>query len=285
MPINMSDSPLSSIKIGENNILKGYVGEGQIFPNSAIITAAAFVQPSTPNTGGNESYVVSGDIGSSFTLTGSSGATGLVGTQILSVSPTTYQIAIADQSTVCGAPVRNAQILITPIGSTVLSGSLSNTDTISQAAGPAIVTNTVGFTISVVNTLRYTIVVGGQLRWAAGSKFGVTVNFTTAFTEISKFTIKSVNSYPWTVYSALNPYGVAWTNTTSGTQPAYGAYWNSPDTSGNTLGSGTYSLGFELTAAEYPNGLADPSFQGLVANAGCYQASPSSDSNVVVLYP
>ena len=127
MPINISDSPLSSIKIGENNILKGYVGEGQIFPNNTEITGAAFTNSNVANTGGNEPYVVSGDIGSSFTLTGSSGATGPVGTQVLSTSPTTYQIAIDDQSTTCAAPIRNPQILIAPQGNTVLAGALSNT--------------------------------------------------------------------------------------------------------------------------------------------------------------
>ena len=40
MPINLFNNPLSSIKLGADNILKGYVGNSQIFPNDAEITAA-----------------------------------------------------------------------------------------------------------------------------------------------------------------------------------------------------------------------------------------------------
>ena len=65
MPINLSNDPLSSIKLGESNILKGYVGEGQLFPNNTEITAAAFTDANIANTGGNTPYVVSGEIGAS----------------------------------------------------------------------------------------------------------------------------------------------------------------------------------------------------------------------------
>lgn len=178
MPINISDSPLSSIKIGENNILKGYVGEGQIFPNNTEITGAAFTNSNVANTGGNEPYVVSGDIGSSFTLTGSSGATGPVGTQVLSTSPTTYQIAIDDQSTTCAAPIRNPQILIAPQGNTVLAGALSSTDTIIQAAGPVNQTNNPSLAFSsITNLTRNTITVGSQIYWNTGSEWQIAMTW------------------------------------------------------------------------------------------------------------
>ena len=99
MPINLFNNPLASIKLGASDILKGYIGNGQIFPNDAEITAAAFDNTNIANTGGNTPYSVSGEIGASFTLTGSAGATGPSGTQVISTSPTVYQIAIADQST------------------------------------------------------------------------------------------------------------------------------------------------------------------------------------------
>ena len=178
MPINLFNNPLASIKLGANDILKGYIGNSQIFPNDTEITAAAFTDANIANTGGNTPYVVSGEIGASFTLTGSTGATAPSGTQVISTSPTTYQIAIADQSTTCGALARNSQVLITPQGNTTLASGLSNTDTIVQAAGPALVNNTgIAMTASITGS-GPTVTVGGVLYWAAGAYFDVTLNYT-----------------------------------------------------------------------------------------------------------
>ena len=185
MPINLFNNPLSSIKLGADDILKGYIGNGQIFPNDTEITAAAFTDTYIANTGGNTPYVVSGDIGSSFTLTGSAGATAPSGTQVIAVSPTTYQIAIGDQSTTCSALQRNSQVVITPQGNTILDSGLSNTDTIIQAAGPVTQTSNIGLTISVSNTGYDVQNVGGVLKWVGntgsntgGAEWLVTVNYT-----------------------------------------------------------------------------------------------------------
>ena len=178
MPINLFNDPLASIKLGADDILKGYIGNSQIFPNDTEITAAAFTNSTIANTGGNTPYVVSGEVGASFTLTGSNGATAPSGTQVISTSPTTYQIAIADQSTTCGATSRNAQVVIVPQGNTILSGGLNNTDTISQAAGPALINNTgIAMTASITGN-GPTVTVGGVLYWAAGAYFDVTLNYT-----------------------------------------------------------------------------------------------------------
>jgi hypothetical protein len=178
MPINLFNNPLASIKLGANDILKGYIGNSQIFPNDTEITAAAFTDANIANTGGNTPYVVSGEIGASFTLTGSQGATAPSGTQVISTSPTTYQIAIADQSTTCGAASRNSQVLITPQGNTVLASGLSNTDTIVQAAGPALVNNTgIAMTASITGS-GPTVTIGGVLYWSSGATFTVTLNYT-----------------------------------------------------------------------------------------------------------
>ena len=178
MPINLFDSPLSSIKLGANSILKAYIGNGQIFPNDAEITAAAFTSANIANTGGNTPYVVSGEIGASFNLTGSSGATPPSGTQVISASPSTYQIDIGNQSAVCGALARTPQVVIVPQGNTVLAGGLSNTDTIAQAAGPTISYNNIGLSISQSNTSYQTQNVGGQLRWVAGASWSISINYT-----------------------------------------------------------------------------------------------------------
>ena len=173
MPTNIGDAPLDGLKIGQAAIPKAYVGIDQIFPNTTEITAAAFDNANVTNTAQNTDYTVAGEIGSSFTLTGSSGATAPVGTQVLSASPTTYPIAIADNSG-CGVGGRSPQIVIAPQGSTVLAAGLSNTDTITQAGGTANQANTWSWSTSVTNTVYNTITVGGQLKWANGAKWSVT---------------------------------------------------------------------------------------------------------------
>ena len=285
MPINMSDSPLSSIKIGENNILKGYVGEGQIFPNNTEITAAAFTNSNVADTGGNEPYVVSGDIGSSFTLTGSSGATGPVGTQVLSTSPTTYQIAIDDQST-CGTPIRNPQILIAPQGNTVLAGALSNTDTIIQAAGPVYQTN-VGAAIglSVYNTVRNTITVGSQIYWNTGSEWSITMTFNPGSLggtvsedlRISSYATPNPASPFWTyVYSSFNPSSP--TPVTSGDyNSAYTLTWP-----GTPVWAGTTSV-TSLLSVNNNIGVPTVRFTAGVTDIGCITGNPTADTGL--LYP
>ena len=42
MPINLAESPLTTMKLGETQILKGYTGHQQVFPNDTEITAAAY---------------------------------------------------------------------------------------------------------------------------------------------------------------------------------------------------------------------------------------------------
>ena len=276
MPINLFNNPLSSIKLGADDILKGYIGNGQIFPNNTEITAAAFTDANIANTGGNTPYIVSGEIGASFSLTGSAGATAPSGTQVISSSPSTYQIAIADQSTTCGAALRYPQVVITPQGNTVLASGLSNTDTITQAAGPPTIANNIGLTITATNISYSTITVGGQVRWAAGAQWSINVAYTVGAggnSGISRMTINGPNAQ---MSSGGNPNGVGWTNTNSGTQPSNGSYWNNPDNLGGSLGSGGYNNGFTLTQALYPQGLAAVSFSAVVSNSGCNVASPSS---------
>ena len=172
MPTNIGDAPLTGLQIGQAAVSKGYVGIDQIFPNEVEITAAAFDNASITNAAQNTDYTVSGEIGATFTLVGSNGATGPVGTQVLSASPTTYPIAISD-NTGCGVGGRSPQIVINPQGSTVLASGLSNTDTITQAGGTPNQANTWNWTVSVTNTVYNTITIGGQLRWGNGAKWSV----------------------------------------------------------------------------------------------------------------
>jgi hypothetical protein len=269
MPINLFNNPLSSIKLGADDILKGYIGNGQVFPNSAEITAAAFDNASIANTGGNTPYTVSGDVGSSFTLTGSSGAVAPSGTQVISTSPTTYQIAIGDQSTACGSALRYPQVSIGTIGNTVLASGLSNTDTITQAAGPVNANNNNALTISAVNTVYNT---------QTGARWTVTIQYTVgiqnAIQNISTRFPNPVSPNQFAVYNTISnsPY----TGSTTYTSGSGGSGYNIGYNFGSSNGvdyvnppSGTYtsdiSIGGNVGSQPYVNFNCI-----LIPASGCY---------------
>ena len=275
MPINLFNNPLSSIKLGADNILKGYIGNGQIFPNNTEITAAAFNNASTGESPTNQPYTVSGEIGSSFSLLGSVGATAPSGTQVISTSPSIYQIAIGANSG-CGTPQRSPQVVISPVGNTVLASGLSNTDTINQAGGPVINPNPITLTLSITNLNYQTITVGGQVRWANGSKWALTANLSsTVNNAINRLTINSYQNY-FNVSSTIDPTG---NNNATGTT-SQGFYWSPPTWA--YAPNGNYSGNLELY--NYPNGLAAVSFYVQVGNVGCNVASPSTTASAT-LYP
>jgi hypothetical protein len=271
MPINLFNNPLSSIKLGADNILKGYIGNSQIFPNDTEITAAAFTNSNIANTGGNTPYVVTGDIGSSFTLTGSNGAIAPSGTQVISSSPATYQIAIEDQSTICGSSQRNAQVVIAAQGNTILTSGLNNTDTIVQAAGPPNVSNTTTLSVSITNTNRVTVTQGSSVLWAPGASFSVNISV------VTQQTLGSITLTP-------NPAIGNWTITNGGFTPQA---WNSGTAGVNLVwdGSNAGLNGVSGTAnVTIPAG-ATPmtSFSAslTIGNINCYSATQTNASDTI----
>ena len=266
MPINLFNNPLSSIKLGADNILKGYIGNGQIFPNNTEITAAAFTDTYIANTGGNTPYVVSGDIGSSFTLTGSAGATTPSGTQVISSSPTTYQIAIGDQSTICDAIQRNSQVVITPQGDTALASGLSNADTIIQYAGPVSQTNNIGLTISVSNTNYAVQNIGGVLKWVTGAAWSVTISYTVG--SLGQSAVGTLRGRAFSQNSAapMFPSNIA---------PSGTAYSGQVVFSPGNPPSGNYSATYTMQTTA---GVQYVSFTAIIDNAtsACYLASPGT---------
>ena len=266
MPINLFNNPLASIKLGANDILKGYIGNGQVFPNSTDITAAAFDNANIANTGGNTPYTVSGETGASFTLTGSSGATAPSGTQVLSTSPTTYQIAIGNQSTTCGAGLRYPAVDISTQGSTVFNPTnLQTTDTILQAAGPSTITNNIGLSISATNTSYQVQNIGGVLKWITGAAWSVTINYT-----VGSAGQNAVN-YVFGTGASQSAVGY----TISNIVPSAGFY-NTTQVQYNPLQPPSRSFSATWTlqsgAAQYV------SFGSLISNntGACYSASPGS---------
>jgi len=272
MPINLFDSPLSSIKLGDSNILKGYIGNGQIFPNDTEITAAAFTNANIANTGGNTPYVVSGEIGASFTLTGSIGATAPSGTQVISASPSTYQIAIG-ANTGCNAASRNSQVVIAPQGNTVLAGGLSNTDTIIQAAGPSSISNVTTITMSSTAS-GPTINVGGQLRWASGAYVTVTFSVTTNYTLGSITLSSALYSSNMTISNnGISPQ--AWNTGTGST-----VVWNGSNAGLNGISG---SVNYSFTAG---GGITSLPYLGAAISIGGINCEvPTVTSASTIAYP
>jgi len=170
MPTNIGSEALSTMKLGEAAVDKAYIGVDQIFPNETEITAAAYDNASIGNTGGTTPYSVTGDIGSSFTLAGSAGATAPVGTQVLTSSPSTYTITVGTNDG-CGDPSRSPLVTIAPQGASVLATGLSPTDTISQSGGPAYTSCNTNIAITATNLVYNTVTVGGTVYWTAGASW------------------------------------------------------------------------------------------------------------------
>ncbi len=257
MPTNIGDAPLDDLKIGQAAVSKGYVGINQIFPNTTEITAAAFDNANVTNAAQNTDYTVAGEIGSSFTLTGSSGATGPAGTQILSSSPTTYPIAIGDNTT-CQAPARNPSIVIAPIGSTVLASGLSNTDALVQASGPSQAMWAISGTTSVTYTggASGTSQIGGTWYWVAGAtwdvSYAVTGNIPYSALDPNGPALYGYSQTPSTFgnYSVTNttgPSGVTGVNGPLGNLSYKNCYW----TWTGTVPNGTYSYTLELVSGQH----------------------------------
>lgn len=257
MPTNIGDAPLDGLKIGQAAVPKAYVGIDQIFPNTTEITAAAFDNANVTNAAQNTDYTVAGEIGASFTLTGSSGATGPAGTQVLSSSPTTYPIAIGDNST-CQAAGRNPQIIIAPQGATVLASGLSNTDTIVQAGGPSSTPYSISGTTSVTYTggASGTSQIGGTWYWVAGAtwdvSYAVTGNVQYSVLDPNGPALYGYSVTPGTYgnYSVTNttgPAGVTGFNGPLGNQSYKNCYW----TWSGAVPNGTYSYTLELLSGQH----------------------------------
>lgn len=157
-----------------------YLGHEQIYPNNVSINSFAFTDTSTVAvTGATRVLNVGGEIGSTFNLVGSGGASSPGNNLVLSSSPQPYNITIPSNYT-CGASAKTPTVTITPTGNTVLAGGVPTSRSLSQTAGPSITYTTPTVkSISVTEVTSVTTTIGGQLRWAPGAQFSVTISVTT----------------------------------------------------------------------------------------------------------
>ena len=98
MPTNLGHEAISALKVGHENVTGGYIGHEQIFPNTTEITSLAYTDLSTVNINGETRVLnVAGQVGSTFDIAGTAGATSYSG-QTLTSSPQAFNVAITSNN-------------------------------------------------------------------------------------------------------------------------------------------------------------------------------------------
>ena len=170
MPSNIENANISAIKLGTVDMTKGYIGHEEVYPNTRQIQSAAYTNTSTlSSSGGTRLFRVTGDIGSTYDLTGSG-----AGSYILASSPYDHSVSVG-ANTACSAPARNISTTLTPTDSTVLQGGGSSfSSSFTQSASPNInQTFDFGLSVSISNTNYVTTTYNGTLMWANGAAFSI----------------------------------------------------------------------------------------------------------------
>ena len=254
MPSNIANENISDIKIGTTSIDSIYQGINQVFPNTRQISSLAFTDTSSlTNSGGTRVLRVGGQTGAAFNLAGSQGAS-TPGSQVLSSALQDFNVTISANST-CGAGARTPTITVTALGDTALAGGLSNTVTLSQAAGPSFtIYSPTGSTSYSVSKVNYP----GTTYAGPGTSISITHSY-------------NGNGYPgrYDGYisgggvvsvanggSGGNQFNTVWTGSSIGarsnTAYSYGYWspsgWSTQTPSSPTTGSGSFSETFTLSA-------------------------------------
>lgn len=169
MPSNIQHENISAAKLGIETISKGYIGHEEVYPNTREIQSAAFTSTSTlSNAGGTRLFRVTGDIGSTYSLTGYG-----AGSYTLLSSPYDHSISVTSNNG-CGDPSRTILTTLTPTGSTLLQGGGSTfASSFTQSAGPSQTNYNFGVSVTVTNTNYVTSTYNGTLGWGNGATFTV----------------------------------------------------------------------------------------------------------------
>ena len=170
MPSNIQHENISAAKLGIETISKGYIGHNEVYPNTREIQSAAYTSTSTlSSNGGTRLFRVTGDVGSTYGLTGYG-----AGSYILASSPYDHSVSVS-ANTACSAPARNILTTLTPTSNTVLQGGGSNfSSSFTQSASPNInQTFDFGLSISISNTSYVTTTYQGTLMWTNGAAFSI----------------------------------------------------------------------------------------------------------------
>jgi hypothetical protein len=173
MPSNIEHENISAIKLGIVDMTKGYIGHEEVYPNSREIQSAAFTSTSLPNTATSNTFRVTGEVGSTYDLSGN-----LTGSYTLSSSPYDHVQTFATNYR-CGYSSDTYSVTLTPTGSTTLQGGGSTfSSSATHAAGPSDTVVTPTCNISYTNIDYITTTVNGTLYWNSGAKVRITFNWT-----------------------------------------------------------------------------------------------------------
>ncbi len=235
MPTNLGHEAISALKVGHESVTAGYVGHEQIFPNTTEITSLAWNNTlDVSQSGGSRNLQVAGALGSTFDITGSSGAGSYSG-QILSSPTQSYTISIGSNSPgSCTVNNRTPSIVVTPTGTTQLASGVNGTLSLNQSGGPGITYHSASVSINVTNTNRVVLTAGSNVYWGAGSSWDIS----------------------WSVTSSRRTNGsfyTLWGGTSSGTR-SYSTTGNSTSVSGSFTFTMTYTNGaYALPVLLYVN--------------------------------
>ena len=227
MPTNLGHESISALKVGHENVTAGYVGHEQIFPNTTEITSLAYTDLSTVNLNGETRVLnVAGQVGSTFDIAGTAGATSYSG-QTLTSSPQAFNVAIGSNNSSCIAATRQPTIVVTPTGTTQLASGVNGTLVLNQQGGPGITYRSATATINVTNTNRVVLTAGSNVYWAAGSSWDISWSVSSAHGSNGSFssfvfpgTVSGTSSYSQGLAGSTNASG-SFTFTLTYT---YGAY-------------------------------------------------------------
>jgi hypothetical protein len=169
MPTNLGPEAISAVKAGHTDVSAMYAGDTQIFPNEVVLQSAAYTDTSNISTaGGTRIFRVTGEIGCSYSLSGS-----LSGSYNLATSPFDHTVTAGSNGD-CTASSRSFPVTLTPLGNTTLQGGGSTfTSSFSQGGGPGVTYYTPTGSFTVTNTNYVTTTVSGQLKWAQGAAWSI----------------------------------------------------------------------------------------------------------------
>ena len=148
-----------------------YLGHEQIYPNSVEIQSAAYTNTSTlSSSGGTRLFRVTGELGSTYDLTGSA-----AGSYTLATSPYDHSVSIG-ANTGCSAPAQTITTTLTPTGNTILQGGGSTfTSSFTQSASPNLEQYyNFNISISISTVTSVTTTYNGTLFFTNGSVFNIT---------------------------------------------------------------------------------------------------------------
>ena len=267
MPSNIQHENISAAKLGIEAISKGYIGHNEVYPNTREIQSAAYTNTSAlSNSGGTRLFRVTGDIGSTYNLTGFG-----AGSYSLLSSPYDHSISVTSNND-CGDPSRTILTTLAPTGSTLLQGGGSTFgSSFTQSAGPSETNYNFGLSVSITNTNYVTTTYNSTLMWGSGAAFSVSYSGNN----------NSPASFGMTIAGSGASSGVGGGLTYSGASGPI-----TPGPGYTTIGPGAFSGSFTVTSnwTFLANMRANFSVNNGSRSVACVNASPSSaqSSN---LYP